>query len=126
MPDGKRILVVEDHAINREILSAMLSVLGHRATVVDNGEAALVLLGSEPFDLVLMDWAMPGLDGLETTRRLRLREAGGARLPVVIVSASALDQQVAACIEAGADGHLAKPFRLADLTAVLARWLPPG
>jgi two-component system, sensor histidine kinase len=123
-PAPKRILVVEDVVINQEIVSSMLQVLGHQSFIVDNGAAALDLLHSEVFDLVLMDWHMPDMDGLDVTRGLRQRESAGGvvRTPVVIVSASAVDREVATCLAAGADDHLAKPFRLNDLKAIVARW----
>lgn len=121
---SRRILVVEDMLVNQEVISAMLHAFGHEAIVVDNGPAALALLAVDQFDLVLMDWHMPGEDGLETTRRLRQLEAsrGGRRTPVVIVSASAFEHEVVACVAAGADSHLAKPYRMHELKDVVERW----
>ncbi len=121
---SRRILVVEDVLVNQEVIAAMLQAIGHAVIVVDNGPAALALLNVDQFDLVLMDWHMPGEDGLETTRRLRQLEAsrGSRRTPVVIVSASAFEHEVAACVAAGADSHLAKPYRMHELKDVVERW----
>lgn len=119
-----RILVVDDIPINQEILASMLRVLQHVVVVVDNGQEALDRLGREAYDLVLMDWHMPGLDGLDATRLHREREAaaGAPRTPIVIVSASTLAGEVTRCLEAGGDAHLAKPFRLDQLRSVVEAW----
>lgn len=120
----RRILVVEDMPINQEVLSAMLRAFGHEPIVVGSGPAALALLNVDTFDLVLMDWHMPGEDGLETTRRFRQLEEsrGGRRTPVVIVTASAFAHEVAACVAVGADSHLAKPYRMEELKDMVDRW----
>lgn len=125
---ARRILVVDDVQLNREVLGFMLDFLGLPAVMVESGEHALQCLQDERFALVLMDWHMPAIDGLEVTRRLRVLEATSARprTPLVIVSASAIDHQVAQCLAAGADDHLAKPFRLPDLERLLQRWMPAG
>lgn len=111
------VLVVDDDAINRVVASALLTRDGHRVTTVDNGTAALMRIIQEPFDLVLMDLGMPGMDGMEATRRLR---ASGATLPVIGLTAHVLPEQQQACIQAGMNAVLHKPVQAAKLNKVLA------
>lgn len=111
------VLVVDDDAINRVVASALLTRDGHRVTTVDNGTAALMRITQEPFDLVLMDLGMPGMDGMETTRRLR---ASGATLPVIGLTAHVLPEQQRACIQSGMNAVLHKPVQAAKLNKVLA------
>jgi signal transduction histidine kinase/DNA-binding NarL/FixJ family response regulator len=134
-----RVLVVEDNEVNRQVAAGMLARLGHAAAVAGDGEQALAALARGAFDAVLMDCGLPGIDGLEATRRLRAREAaeGGvdehgrprARLPVIALTASALPADRVACLEAGMDDFLSKPLRLEQLDAALRRSLagaPPA
>jgi signal transduction histidine kinase/ActR/RegA family two-component response regulator len=116
------ILVAEDHPVNQQLLRRTLEKWGHRVTLVGNGAEALAAIEdpAATFDVVLMDLLMPEMDGLEATRRIRLREAGGGRrLPVVAVTACATDTDRDACFESGMDGYLAKPFKPQDLAAIL-------
>ncbi len=116
----RRILVVEDQATNRELARAMLERLGQRVKVAEDGQVALELLTSEPFDLVLMDMQMPVLDGLATTRRWREREAPlGRRLPIVAMTANVMPQDRERCLAAGMDEVLGKPFTRQDLYRLL-------
>jgi signal transduction histidine kinase/ActR/RegA family two-component response regulator len=122
-----RILVVEDNPINRELASEMLQAAGCSVVTANDGEEALARLATTPpFDLVLMDWHMPIMDGLTATRRLRAMEQAQrmVRLPVVALTASVLPGDREACEAAGMDGFVAKPFSYDDLTALLNRWLP--
>ncbi len=112
-----RVLVVEDNPINRELATAMLRKLGFQAANAVDGFAALTLLDGERFDLVLMDLQMPGLDGLETTRRIRARP--GPQPKIVALTANATPADREACDAAGMDGFLAKPVRLAKLRAAV-------
>ena len=123
---GARILLVEDNEINQIVAVAALEDLGIATTVVSGGEEALALLGrtGSAFDAVLMDLHMPGIDGLETTRRLRQRFPGGT-LPVIALTAAAFDEDRQRCREAGMDDYLAKPFEFERLEAVLHRWIRP-
>ena len=121
-----RVLVVEDNALNQTVLARMLETLGLSAEVVDSGESALARLANDAFDLVLMDVQMPGMDGCETTRRLRAKETEGTRLPVVAVTANALDSERQRCLEAGMDAVLTKPVALAALQATLSQWIGPA
>jgi signal transduction histidine kinase/CheY-like chemotaxis protein len=111
------ILVAEDNVVNQTIIQAMLKQLGHQCTIVSNGRDALTVLGHQEFGLVLMDCNMPILDGLEATRRLRTGEAGARsqRVPVIALTANAMDSDRAMCLAAGMDDFLSKPVTIAAL-----------
>ncbi len=121
-----RILLAEDNVVNQIVTVGMLESLGCRVDCVDNGQAALADLTRTAYDLVLMDCQMPVMDGLEATQALRAREASGtqARLPVVALTAHALEGDREQCLAAGMDDYLSKPFSLNQLRDVLSRWLP--
>ncbi|QDU65197.1 hybrid sensor histidine kinase/response regulator [Engelhardtia mirabilis] len=113
-----RVLVAEDNPINQRVASGMLRRLGLTATMVENGREALRACVESPFDLVLMDIHMPEMDGLEAT--VELTERLGCHCPrIVALSADVSEQGAADCRAAGMSGFLEKPFRLADLEAVL-------
>lgn len=125
---GARILLADDDAVNRLLAGTQLELLGYQVVEAKNGEEVLAALAREPFDLVLMDCQMPGLDGYATTRRLRQNEHGtGRHIPVVAVTAHALPGERERCLAAGMDDYLPKPYRLEELGAVVARQLaaPP-
>ena len=122
---SRRVLVVEDEKVNRVVAIRLLEHLGYRAEAVDNGRMALAAVERGSFDLVLMDCQMPGLDGYTTTRLIRQREGGDRHTPIVAVTAHALQGDREKCLAAGMDDYLAKPFREAELDAVLGRWLAP-
>lgn len=116
------VLVVDDNALNCRLLAILLERAGHRVVTVRSGEAALERLSAEPFDLVLMDMQMPGLDGLETTRRIRaLPDPARAATPVVAVTANAMAGDERRCRESGMDGYLTKPVDGATLLATVER-----
>ena len=122
--DGRRarILVAEDVDVNREIARAILEAAGHVVDLVADGVEAVAAVRARRYGLVLMDVQMPGLDGLEATRRIRaLPEPAGA-VPIVGLTASALPGHAAALREAGMDDHIVKPLRRDDLCAAVARW----
>lgn len=115
-----RILVAEDSEVNQVLALAMLDSLGHEAVVAADGEAALRALARGTFDAVLMDVQMPVLSGLEATRRFRETEAGsGSRVPIIAMTANAMQGDREACLEAGMDGYLAKPIRRQQLAEAL-------
>lgn len=120
-----RILIVEDNVTNRDLAAEILQRAGYTVVTADHGEEALGLLARERFDLVLMDWHMPVLDGLSATRRLRALESsqGRARTPVVALTASVQANERDACLAAGMDDFLAKPFTLDGLVAMADRWV---
>jgi signal transduction histidine kinase/ActR/RegA family two-component response regulator len=119
----RRVLVVEDNAVNRHVVLALLAKCGCTCTVAEDGAQAVDAVLREPFDLVLMDCHMPNLDGFEATRRIRGSDGAAARLPIVALTASALNEDLARCREAGMDEVLTKPLTLAALRALLERVL---
>ena len=118
-----RVLVVEDQPLNREVAHGMLTSLGLRVETANDGQQALARLERERFDLVLMDCEMPVMDGLAATLALRQREGQGARTSVVALTADATPEGRAACLAAGMDDYLAKPFSRDALHNILAKWL---
>jgi len=120
--EGARVLLAEDHPTNQRVVSLILETAGVTPVVVGDGVQALAALESGRFDVVLMDMQMPEMDGLTATAELRGREAaqGLARTPVIMLTANALDEHVAAGREAGADLHVTKPVRPDVLLAAIA------
>ena len=121
----KRILVVEDDAVNQTIVCGMLENAGYLTSTADDGASALAILSRDPFDLVLMDWQMPDMDGLEVTRRLRGGAVGGVGkvVPIVALTANAFAEDRAACLAAGMNDFLTKPVLTSALHATVARWI---
>jgi CheY-like chemotaxis protein len=127
---GLSILVAEDNEINALLMRSLLTRLGHHAVITTNGEEALeswlsAKSAGAPYDLVLMDIQMPQLDGIETSKQIRAREAGqpGHRTPILALTANTLVEDRYACFEAGMDGFLIKPLdrdKLADALEGLA------
>jgi CheY-like chemotaxis protein/anti-sigma regulatory factor (Ser/Thr protein kinase) len=120
-----RVLLVEDNSVNRLVGTAMLEALGLTVVVAEDGEEALAVLSNTTVDLVLMDCQMPVMDGYEATHRLRELErlTGAPRLPVIALTANALSGDVERCLAAGMDAHLAKPFMIDQLRALIEPWL---
>jgi signal transduction histidine kinase/CheY-like chemotaxis protein/HPt (histidine-containing phosphotransfer) domain-containing protein len=124
---GQRVLLVEDNPVNQELSCEMLSALGLQVDLAEDGEQALAAVVRQSYALVLMDCQMPLLDGFAATHRLRQQEQanpGSKRLPVIALTANALGGDREKCLAAGMDDYLSKPFTLAQLSEVLARWLP--
>ncbi len=121
--ESLRVLVAEDNAVNQTIVAAMLRSLGHRATLVSTGRAALDALSRDEFDLVLMDCNMPELDGLEATRLLRAGNSGAldARIPVIALTANAMEGDRENCLAAGMNDFVAKPVTIATLRQAIER-----
>ena len=119
------ILVAEDNVVNQRLVSRLLEKHGHRVTVVSTGRDVLADLSRQAYDLVLMDVQMPDMDGLEATAAIRTQEEGtGRHLPILALTAHAMQGDVERCLAAGMDGYLAKPFQADELEAALARLLP--
>ena len=119
------VLLVEDNPINQDVATAMLAALGVHSTLAVNGQNALDLVRERDFDLVLMDCQMPVMDGFEATAAIRtLPEGRGQRLPIIALTANAMQGDKQKCLGAGMNGFLAKPFTLAQLQGLLAQWLP--
>lgn len=116
-----RLLVADDILVNRTLARIMLERAGHAVELVANGMEAVEAVQRAHFDAVLMDVQMPLMDGLEATRRIRALNGPAARVPIVALSASAMVDQVAACMAAGMDGHLAKPINRGELLAMLEK-----
>ena len=127
-PRGLSVLVAEDNEINALLMRSLLTRLGHQVVISTNGDEALeswlaARSAGTPYDLVLMDIQMPGLDGIETTKRIRINEAAGAgrRTPILALTANTLVEDRYACFEAGMDGFLVKPLDREKLAEALNR-----
>jgi signal transduction histidine kinase/DNA-binding NarL/FixJ family response regulator len=123
---GAKLLIVDDHPVNREVLVQQLELLGMTADTCVDGNEALAIWAPGRYGAVLADLHMPGMDGYELVRRLRMAEAEQrcARTPVIAVSANALRGEAERCIAAGMDGFVAKPVSLDALSKALRQWLP--
>ncbi len=115
-----RILVAEDTDTNQLLIKLLLTQDGHAVTVVDNGVSAVEAVACQDYDVVLMDMQMPVLDGLGATRRIRALPDAAGTLPILALTANVLPEELAACREAGMQGHLAKPIDPYHLRATLA------
>jgi CheY-like chemotaxis protein len=122
-PVCARILVVEDSPVNRRIAQRMLEKLGCTVTLTESGAEALEAASRKRFDMVLMDCQMPGMDGLETSRRLQAMWPPDERVPIVALTANAMESDRAACFAAGMSDYLTKPVEVAALAAALNRWV---
>ncbi|ODT43249.1 MAG: hypothetical protein ABS70_08595 [Nitrospira sp. SCN 59-13] len=123
-----RLLLVEDTPVNREVATGMLDILGYSVHAVENGRLALEAVAREQFDLILMDCQMPEMDGFTATAAIRQQErqsGGGHRIPVIALTANAMDGDRTRCLAAGMDDYLAKPFTASQLRTILSQWLTP-
>jgi PAS domain S-box-containing protein len=118
-----RLLLVEDVAINRELVKTVLGPFDIEIETAEDGVAAIAAFQQGAYDLVLMDVQMPVMDGLTATRRIRaLSMSEAATTPIVAMTANVLPEQIARCMEAGMDGHLGKPMSPAALLDIIAHW----
>ena len=125
-PAGIRgnILLAEDNLINQQVALGILQIQGYNVTVANNGREALDAHGQGAFDVILMDCHMPEMDGFEATREIRVREhSSGRRVPIIALTANAMAQDREACLSAGMDDHLSKPFSMLSLQETLDRWM---
>jgi signal transduction histidine kinase/DNA-binding response OmpR family regulator/HPt (histidine-containing phosphotransfer) domain-containing protein len=121
------VLLAEDNLVNQAVASAMLAELGCRVDLAANGREAIAAAARRAYDLILMDVQMPEMDGLEATQVIRdLEGEGKIRVPIVAVTAHAQARDQQACLAAGMDAYLSKPFTLKQLQDAVARWLPMG
>lgn len=122
---GLRLLLAEDNVINQKVAVRFLQKYNFEVTVVGNGIEALEALSNDRYDLVLMDVQMPVMDGLEAVQHLRRREAAtGGHIPVIAMTAHAMQGDRERCLEAGMDGYISKPFKAHELLTEIAALLP--
>ncbi len=116
-----RILAAEDNPLNRKVLAALMEPLGAELTLVESGAEAVEAWRAGPWDMILMDVQMPGMSGVEATRRIRAEEAaeGRSSTPIVAVSGNAMQHQMAEYREAGMELHVSKPIQASALYAAV-------
>ncbi|MBA1204522.1 response regulator [Pseudomonas capeferrum] len=120
--DGRHVLLVEDNPVNQTVIEAMLRSLGFDVSVAVDGAQAVEHVAGQSFAAVLMDCRLPHVDGYEATRRIRLLPEG-AQLPIIALTANALQGDRERCLLAGMDDYLSKPFKRAELQRILQRWV---
>ncbi len=118
-----RVLLVDDNVVNQKVGILMLEQLGCRVDVAADGKEAVEMVFSFPYDLVFMDCQMPEMDGYEATRTIRAREEGGKRIPIVAMTAHAMQGDREKCLAAGMDEYIRKPVKPQELKAALQRWI---
>ncbi|MHB8166822.1 MAG: response regulator, partial [Sulfuricella sp.] len=121
---GRLILIAEDNEINQKVILQQFMLLGHIADIANNGREALALWQSGDYGILITDLHMPEMDGYELTAAIRAAEAGKTRIPIIAFTANALKGAVERCLAMGMDDYLSKPVQLADLKAMLRKWLP--
>ena len=119
---GLKILVAEDNAVNQMVLMRMLQNMGCLPDLACDGASAIASVGVNAYDVVLMDLNMPGIDGLDATRRIRKLPFAQGGVPIVALTASATNEDRSACLAAGMDDYLSKPIEIGSLRQALERW----
>ena len=121
------VLLAEDHPVNQLLATTLLKKWQHSVVLAKNGQEAVDLYPTQAWDVVLMDMQMPVMSGLEAAQGIRALEAaaGARRVPIIAVTANAMEADRDACLSAGMDDHLAKPLNAAALQAMMARYCPP-
>jgi signal transduction histidine kinase/ActR/RegA family two-component response regulator len=123
---SSRILVVDDLDLNRELVRTILEASGYSVDDAAGGAEAVAAAGQAPFDLILMDLQMPGMDGYTAARAIRSGASPNSGTPIVALSANVLPEHTAAGAEAGMNGHVGKPINIAELLSVVAAWVEPA
>ncbi len=123
---GHRVLAVDDHDINLQVIQIMLQNLGCSVETATDGRQALALHRQQPFDLIFMDCLMPELDGYQASRAIRQAEGAARHTPIVALTAATLQEEQAACLAAGMDDVITKPVHAEHIRAALVRWLRPA
>ncbi|MRR58936.1 MAG: response regulator [Deltaproteobacteria bacterium] len=122
-----RILLAEDNKVNQEVCAEIITYLGYRVDIVSNGQEAVEALFRNSYDLILMDFQMPVMDGVEATRRIRaLDQEKGVHSTIIALTARVIKGDREQCLEKGMDDYLSKPFTMDAMREMLARWLPAG
>jgi CheY-like chemotaxis protein len=117
--------VAEDNAVNQRLIARLLEKRGHSVVLAQNGREALEALDKQRFDIVLMDGQMPEMDGFEATRLIREKEkASGTHVPIIALTAHAMQGDKERCLACGMDGYVPKPIKLEDLFSVMENVLP--
>jgi CheY-like chemotaxis protein len=117
-----RLLIAEDNVVNRKVIEHLVRRHGHEPVLVTNGREAVEAVAGNRFDLVLMDVQMPEMDGFEATAAIRAKETRrGERLPIVALTACAMEGDRQGCIDAGMDGYVSKPVHPTELFEVIDR-----
>lgn len=120
VPGRLRVLVAEDNPVNRKLVERLMSKRGHDVVAVSDGKQAVDKISAQPFDVILMDVQMPGMDGLEATRQIRSLEAAlGGHVPILALTANAMKGDEGSCLAAGMDGFLTKPYEAEKLFGVI-------
>jgi CheY-like chemotaxis protein len=120
------VLLAEDNPVNQEVARTFLTRLGLRVDIAGNGAEVLALTEARRYDLILMDCQMPVMDGYQATAAIRQRQADASRrLPIIALTANAMEGERCKCLAAGMDDYLSKPYSRAQLETTLARWLVP-
>ena len=119
-----RVLLAEDNPVNQEVALSMLEILGCQCELAENGKQVLAMLEKSDYDIILMDCQMPEMDGLEAAAEIRLMEQGqaGCHIPIVAVTANAMEGDREHCLAAGMDDYISKPFNQGQLVEVLQGW----
>ena len=123
--DNYRILVVDDNSINLKVALKMLNVYGLSTGTATNGQEALKMLSTKPFDLVLMDIQMPVMDGYEATARIRDPQSSvrAHDIPIIAMTANAMKGDREKCLRAGMEDYISKPINPEELQSLLDKWL---
>ena len=118
------VLLAEDNVVNQKLTVRLLERWGHTVTVASTGQEVLTALARQAYDLVLMDVQMPEMDGLEATAAIRAQERGtGTHVPIIAMTANAMQDDAEQCLAAGMDAYISKPIRLGDLYKVIDKLL---
>jgi CheY-like chemotaxis protein/HPt (histidine-containing phosphotransfer) domain-containing protein len=126
---GRRILLVDDYAVNLEVARRHLEAGGHSVSLAGNGQEAIDAFGNGNYDLIFMDIQMPVMDGIEAAKRIRDIEKGSgsaSRIPIIALTAHAVREYIVACLEAGMDDYLIKPVFRKDLLGKVDHWVDSG
>jgi len=118
---GLHILLADDNVVNQKVARGLLERLGHIVVVANNGREAVAAHAKESFDVILMDLQMPEIDGLEATAIIRRRERPGEHVPIIALTAAAMEGDRRRCLDGGMDGYVSKPISVPELLSELAR-----